>query len=168
MVEKSYGLFNLRNLFVDMAVNSSNEISDSDNSFSNPTQVRKKLEQPSNIEQVFLINPNLRWYPIHIRKPDSSVNFRSDFFEVLKKYTINHRDLILPNNTDDLMLDQSQCCNLATVIIIIICSFATTVPSGRWLLSQPFFNLPEEFKEEKKLFFVGKERMKVFLEQKRK
>jgi hypothetical protein len=82
-----------------MAVNSNNEINDS-------VQVRKKLEHPTDTEQVFLINPNLRWYPIHRKKSDSSDSFRSDFFDVLKKYMINHRNLILPDNTDDLTLEQ--------------------------------------------------------------
>jgi hypothetical protein len=67
MVEKSYGLLNFRNLFVDMAVNSDNEISDSDDSISRPVPVGKKLEPSSNTEQVFLISPNLRWYPIQTR-----------------------------------------------------------------------------------------------------
>jgi hypothetical protein len=107
MVEKSYGSLNFRNLSVDMAVNSNNEISDWDDSTSHLVQTKKKLEPSSNTEQVFLISPNLRWYPIHRKKPDSSDSFRFDFFNFLKDYIINYRDLILPDNTDNLMLEQA-------------------------------------------------------------
>jgi hypothetical protein len=106
MVKKSYGSFNFRNLLVDMAVHFNNEISDSDDSTSYLILVGKKLEQPNNVEQVYLISPNLSWYPIHRKKPDTSNNFRSDFVNFLKYYMIDHRNLILPDNTDDLLLDQ--------------------------------------------------------------
>jgi hypothetical protein len=106
MVEKSYGSLNFRTLFFDMDVHSDNEISDLDVSSSHLMPVRKKLESSSDTVQVFLISPNLRWYPIHRKKPDTSDNFRSDFFNFLKYYMINHRDLILPENSDDLLLEQ--------------------------------------------------------------
>jgi hypothetical protein len=89
-----------------MAVHSDNEINDSDDSPSHLVPVRRKLEPSSDTEQVFLISPNLRWYPIHRKKPDTSDNFRSDFFNFLKYYMISHRDFILPENTDDLLLEK--------------------------------------------------------------
>jgi hypothetical protein len=106
VVEKSYGSLNFRTLFVDMAVHSNNEISDSDDSTSHLTPFRKKLEQSNSVEQVYLISSNLNWYPIHRKKPDAFSNFRSNFFNFLKNYMINHRDLILLDNTDDLLLEQ--------------------------------------------------------------
>jgi hypothetical protein len=59
MVEKSYGSLNFRTLFVDMAIDSDNEISDLDDSASHLILVRKKLENPNSVEQVYLISPNL-------------------------------------------------------------------------------------------------------------
>jgi hypothetical protein len=105
MVEKSYGSFNLRNLVVNMAVNSDDEINDSDDSAVYSNQVIKKSEQPVSDKQIFLVDPNLVWYPIHRRKSDTGNNFRLDFFEFLKNYMINHRDLLLPDNTDDLKME---------------------------------------------------------------
>jgi hypothetical protein len=106
MVEKSYGSLNFRTLFSDMSVHSDNEFSDSNDIAGHLIPIRKKLEQPNSVEQVYLIGPNLSWYPIHRKKPDTSGNFRSDFFNILKDYMINHRDLILSDNTDDLLLEQ--------------------------------------------------------------
>jgi hypothetical protein len=53
-----------------------------------------------------LVDPNLIWYPIQRRKTDTWDNFRLDFFEFLKKYMINRRGLLLPDNTDDLKIEQ--------------------------------------------------------------
>jgi hypothetical protein len=70
-LKKSYGSLNLRNFPVVMAVDPNNEISDSDDSTSNSDQVRKKSEHPSTVKQFLLVDPNLLWYPIYRRKPDT-------------------------------------------------------------------------------------------------
>jgi hypothetical protein len=82
-----------------MAVSSKNKISDSDDSASDSDQVRKKSEHPSTVKQFLLVDPKIIWYPIHRRKSNTGNNFRLDFFQFLNNYMINHRDLLLPDNT---------------------------------------------------------------------
>jgi hypothetical protein len=43
---------------------------------------------------------------MHRRNPLTDSDFRSEFFERLKSFLVNHRDLLLPDDTDDLLLDQ--------------------------------------------------------------
>jgi hypothetical protein len=76
-----------------MAVNSNNEISDSDDSASDSNQVKEKSEHSIIDKQFFLVDPNLVWHQIYRRKSDTMDNFRLNFFEFLNKYLINHRDL---------------------------------------------------------------------------
>jgi hypothetical protein len=106
MVKRSYGSLNLRNLVVDMAISSDNEISDSNDSASVSKQVRKKLKHSIPDKQIFLVDPNMVWFPIYRKKPDSDSDVGLDFFEFLKKYMINHRDLLLPGEINNLMLEQ--------------------------------------------------------------
>jgi hypothetical protein len=89
-----------------MAVNSNSQNSDSDSSASDSEQFRKKLKRYLAYKQIEFIDPGLIWYPIYRRKPDNYSGFRSDFFELLKSFLLNHRDLLLPDNTDDLLLNQ--------------------------------------------------------------
>jgi hypothetical protein len=102
--EKSCGSFNFENPFVSMAVNSNSQDSTSDSSASDSEQFRKKLKRYLADKQIEFIDPGLIWYPIFRRKPGIDGSFRFDFFDLLKTFLLNHRDLLLPENIDDLLL----------------------------------------------------------------
>jgi hypothetical protein len=89
-----------------MAVNSNSQNSDSDSSVSDSEQFRKKLKRYLADKQIEFLDPGLIWYPIYRRKPGTYSGFRSDFFELLKSFLLNHREFLLPDNTDDLLLNQ--------------------------------------------------------------
>jgi hypothetical protein len=48
----------------------------------------------------------MKWYPIHRRNPDTDTSFRSKFFHYLLAFLRNHRDLLLPENSDDLLFEK--------------------------------------------------------------
>jgi hypothetical protein len=104
--EKSYGSLNFENFPVVMAVNSDSQNSISDEWASDSELFRKKLKRYLADKKVELIDPDLKWYPICRRNPDTDSIFRSEFFNRLKNFLLNHRDLLLPDDTDDLLLDQ--------------------------------------------------------------
>jgi hypothetical protein len=106
LVRKSYRSLNFEISCEIMAVNSNSKNSDFDSSVSDSEQFRKKLKRYLADRQIEFIDPGLVWYPIYRRKPGTNSGFRSDFFEVLKAFLHSHRDLILPGNTDDLLLSQ--------------------------------------------------------------
>jgi hypothetical protein len=89
-----------------MDVNSNDQISDSDESTSDSEAFRKKLKRYLVGKKVELIDPGFKWYPILRRDPDTDFDFRSKFFHHLIIFLKNHRDLLLPDDTDDLLLDQ--------------------------------------------------------------
>jgi hypothetical protein len=89
-----------------MAVNSDSQISTSDESASDSELFRKKLKGYLVDKNVELIDPDLKWYPICRRNPDTDSGFRSEFFVRLKIFLLNHLDLLLADDTDDLLLDQ--------------------------------------------------------------
>jgi hypothetical protein len=89
-----------------MAVNPNNQDSVSDSSASDSEQFRKKLKRYLADKLVEIVDPLLVWYPICRKKPGTDGSFRPDFFDLLKTFLLNHRDLILPGNTDDLLLSQ--------------------------------------------------------------
>jgi hypothetical protein len=106
MDQKSYGSLNFENSCVIMAVISNSQDNDSDSSASDSEQFRKMLKKYLADKQIEFVDPGLIWYPICRRKPGTYSGFRSDFFELLKSFLLNHRDLLLPDNTDDLLLNQ--------------------------------------------------------------
>jgi hypothetical protein len=88
-----------------MAVNSNSQNSTSDDSTSDSEQFRKLKRYLAN-KQVEIIDPLLVWYPICRKKPGNDDCFRSDFFDILKTFLLNHGDLILLDDTDGLLLNQ--------------------------------------------------------------
>jgi hypothetical protein len=89
-----------------MAVSPISDFSDSDESTSDSEAFRKKLKRYLAGKKIELIDPGFKWYPILRQDPDTKDNFRSKFFHHLLVFLRNHRDLILPEDTDDLLLDQ--------------------------------------------------------------
>jgi hypothetical protein len=89
-----------------MAVNSDSQNSTSDESASDSELFRKKLKRYLIDKKVELIDPGFKWHPICRRNPDTDNSFRSEFFDRLKIFLLNHRDLLLPDDTDDLLLNQ--------------------------------------------------------------
>jgi hypothetical protein len=106
LFEKSYGSSNFRNLFGDMAVTSNDEISDSNESASDSELFREKLKRYLINKKVELLDPGMKWYPILRRNPDTDTSFRSKFFHYLLTFLRNHRDLLLPKNPDELLLEK--------------------------------------------------------------
>jgi hypothetical protein len=83
LLEKSYGSYYFRDCFGDMTVTSNDEISDSNESASNSELFRKKLKQYLIDKKVELLDPGMKWYPIHRKNPDTDTSFRSKFFHHL-------------------------------------------------------------------------------------
>jgi hypothetical protein len=106
MDQKSYGSLNFQNLFEVMAVNSNSQSSSFEDSTSDSEQFRKKFKRYLADKHVEIIDACLVWYPICRKKPETDGCFRSDFFDLLKIFLLNHRDLILSGDTDDLLLNQ--------------------------------------------------------------
>jgi hypothetical protein len=104
--EKSYQSLNFEIFPVFMAVNSESQNSTSDESASDSELFRKKLKRYLAEKKVELIDPGFKWYPICRRNPVTDSSFRSEFFDRLKNFLLNHRDLLLPDDTVDLLLDQ--------------------------------------------------------------
>jgi hypothetical protein len=116
--EKSYGPVNFKNFDILMAVNSASDFSDSDESTSDSEAFRKKLKRYLIGKKVELIDPGFKWYPILRKDPDTECDFRSKFFHYLVIFLRNHRDLMLPDDTDDLLLDQ------VVVRFEVVCTWA--------------------------------------------
>jgi hypothetical protein len=106
LVEKSYGSYIFRDHFGDMAVTSNDEFSDSNDSASDSELFRVKLKQYLINKKVELLDLGLKWYPILRRNLDTDTCFRSKFFHHLLTFLQNHRDLLLPENSDDILLEK--------------------------------------------------------------
>jgi hypothetical protein len=106
LLQKSYGSFNFKNFFEDMAVVPNNSNVDSDDSSIDSEVFRKKLKQYLVDKKVELLDPGMKWYPILRRNPDTDSSFRSKFLHYLIIFLRNHRNLLLPQNTDDLLFDK--------------------------------------------------------------
>jgi hypothetical protein len=106
LFQKSCGSLNFKNYLVDMAVVPNNSDTVSDESSSDSEVFRKKLKRYLSDKKVELLDPGMKWYPIFRKNPDTDSNFRSKFLHYLISFLRNHRDLLLPPNTDDLLFQK--------------------------------------------------------------